>query len=374
MKNVKKKLLTMMFLLVGASLLLIGCKKTKTNESTKKQTATTESVDLEEQQKEADESTIKGDIDPYINDSKKSVVEYQNSTIDLFSYSGVISYNAYKNRTYVGNFQWTVPNDTEDKKDNIVKCLDNLYGSHKQTKINKLSKNMSYVWNVSKTHKNLQTIICSYDFNVIAVNGYGVQYGSSVFDAENPKMDAYAAYKIATSLALKDLEKKDDGYYYDNKLRLVTDDVNKIEKDGEIPSDVVFNKLCYLIEGTGIGYNNWDEWKDYVFDPAPENDQVFKNKISRIKKDFPTYQHHLKLAKKFNKLKSVKGTLELDEGLIADYQFTISNLSKCAKEMGISQEMLGYILADFDYAYSDIQFNENKTQCSITHNNDEMFE
>lgn len=48
------------------------------------------------------------------------------------------------------------------------------------------------------------------------------------------------------------------------------------------------------------------------------------------------------------------------------FEFVISDVSVCADEMGISEEMLGYILALFDEYSADVNFEDNTCHFSLT--------
>ena len=69
------------------------------------------------------------------------------------------------------------------------------------------------------------------------------------------------------------------------------------------------------------------------------------------------------IMKKFESSSVVNGEFDYESNTIGKYNITISNLSECAKEMQISEEMLGYIIAFLSEYTDDITF-ENNT-CTI---------
>lgn len=62
---------------------------------------------------------------------------------------------------------------------------------------------------------------------------------------------------------------------------------------------------------------------------------------------------------KFESLKSVSGQYDYDYGKLGKYSLDISDMSDCAKEMQISDVMLGYIFAMLDEYAVEISFNKN---------------
>ncbi len=60
--------------------------------------------------------------------------------------------------------------------------------------------------------------------------------------------------------------------------------------------------------------------------------------------------------KKFEKLKSINGSFNHSS---KKYNFTINDTSDCAKELGISEEGLGYILAMLDEYAPKTSFSGN---------------
>lgn len=65
----------------------------------------------------------------------------------------------------------------------------------------------------------------------------------------------------------------------------------------------------------------------------------------------------------FEGLSCIDGTFDYGNN---KYEFIISDVSICAVEMGISEEMLGYILAMFDEYSADIQFGNGSCYFSLT--------
>lgn len=69
---------------------------------------------------------------------------------------------------------------------------------------------------------------------------------------------------------------------------------------------------------------------------------------------------------KFEKMNSVQGDFDFDYGKFGKFNIEIADLSSCAKEMQISDEMLGYIFAMLDEYGTKITFDGNYCHIEYT--------
>jgi hypothetical protein len=153
---------------------------------------------------------------------------------------------------------------------------------------------------------------------------------------------------------------------------LTQDSQKDIELDmynGMMPPDAVYIKLLYYIEGSYILQNGWSSYSPYIFDPIPKNYEQFKQKREKIKSLFKTSKSSPNLYRHLKRLHSVKGTFDINNGLAAGCDFKITNIKKCAKELHISQECVGYILAYLDAHNCEVAFNSNHNSCTVVNQN-----
>ena len=68
------------------------------------------------------------------------------------------------------------------------------------------------------------------------------------------------------------------------------------------------------------------------------------------------------IMKKLQTLNCVSGVFDFENW---KYAFTISDLTECAKEMMISEEMLGYILAELSEYAPEVSFDGNSYSFSL---------
>lgn len=92
------------------------------------------------------------------------------------------------------------------------------------------------------------------------------------------------------------------------------------------------------------------EWTNKTdFEPYVENASKFIVSNNQIKA----------IMKEFQLLGSVSGEYDFDYGKFGKYTIDIYDLAACAKEMKISEEMLGYILAMLSEYAPTISFDNN---------------
>lgn len=188
-------------------------------------------------------------------------------------------------------------------------------------------------------------------------------------EAVKTESATYDAYIIATTLTKKDLriENTSTGrkYYYQN-IPLLSEDVdwieNSINKEGTVNQGAIYRKLAKLLVGYTIRLNNGNSYSKYIF-----GDDITAEKFSQyapIVAEFITEEDSLyHILKKFESLECVEGNFDYANNI---WSFTIDDLTQCASEMQISEEMLGYIFAFLDEYAPTITFKGNS--CSFEYN------
>lgn len=188
-------------------------------------------------------------------------------------------------------------------------------------------------------------------------------------ESKQTESAVYDAYIIATTLTKKDLriENTSTGkkYYYQD-IALLSEDVdwieNPINKEGTVNQGAIYRKLAKLLVGYTIRLNNGNSCSKYIF-----GDDITADKFSQyapIVSEFITEEDSLyHILKKFESLECVEGNFDYANNI---WSFTIDDLTQCAREMQISEEMLGYIFALLDEYAPTITFKGNS--CSFEYN------
>lgn len=167
-------------------------------------------------------------------------------------------------------------------------------------------------------------------------------------------------YTIATTLTKYDLSKDSLGMYSYDGITLLTDDCEWVDswlnKNGSVESGALYRKLAAYIEGFNNGFNNGSSFSKHILGFSTNSREEFAPYVS----DLATYivkEDSLKcIMSKFSTLSTVSGKIDTNAN---SYNFKITDLKKCAEELKISEEMLGYILADLDEYGPTVEFGKN---------------
>lgn len=172
-----------------------------------------------------------------------------------------------------------------------------------------------------------------------------------MINENSAKLTTQDAYLTAINLNKKDLEVKNTpiGKYYSYKgLDLLTEDCEFIDAfyntSGSVDQGAIYRKLAMCLEGFNFG-NSFESYVNFIVDDSPTKDE-FAEKVD----DLMTFitaddDRMIKVMKKLETLESVNGSFDHDN---KKYAFTIVDTKKCSNELGISEEMLGYILGMLD--------------------------
>ena len=193
-------------------------------------------------------------------------------------------------------------------------------------------------------------------------------------ETEPSKISAtYSSYLTATTLTKANLKKENSAtgtkYYYQD-LPLLSEDVdwieNPINKEGTVNQGAIYRKLAKLLEGYAIRMNNGSSYSKYIFGDTVSTDEF--GQYATIVSEFVTNEDSLyHILKKFESLECVDGNFDYAND---SWSFNIPDLTQCAKEMQISEEMLGYIFAMLDEYAPTITFDGN----SCTFEYESMFD
>lgn len=186
---------------------------------------------------------------------------------------------------------------------------------------------------------------------------------TTIPETEPPKISAtYSSYLTATTLTKANLKKENSAtgtkYYYKD-LPLLSEDVewieNSINKEGTVNQGAIYRKLAKLLEGYAIHMNNGGSYSKYIFGDTVSTDDF--GQYATIVSEFITSEDSLyHVLKKFESLECVEGNFDYANN---SWSFTVPDLTQCAEEMQISEEMLGYIFAMLDEYAPTITFDGN---------------
>lgn len=140
----------------------------------------------------------------------------------------------------------------------------------------------------------------------------------------------------------------------------VDDDLNTT---GSVEAGAIYREVGNLLEGFDEGLNNGENYCEMVFGvPFGSKDALIpyvESAEDLYKEKYPM----VSIMKKFESLDSVSGDFDFDYNYTGKYSIVIENTTDCANEMMISEEMLGYVIAELTEYAPDISFDGNK--CTI---------
>ena len=177
------------------------------------------------------------------------------------------------------------------------------------------------------------------------------------------------AYDKATNLTVNDLKKDSLGGYEYNGLSIVETDrewiANSLNDKGTVEAGALYRSMATQLEGyTFASYNSWKGSVVPVlfgFD-KPEMKDELNPYIDNVKDYIVLDKPFKKVMDKLASLSCIEGTLNIDTG---EYDFRITDLTQASKEMKITEEGLGYILAMINEYGATVEFGDNSYKCKM---------
>ena len=171
-------------------------------------------------------------------------------------------------------------------------------------------------------------------------------------------------YNVATTLTKFDLTKNSLGQYVYLNLPFSDDECawidNPLNVGHKVHPGALYRKMAMCLEAFSIG-NNWKSYASYIIGFVPENRSDFEPYAENLKRFITTEDNPMEsVLKEFEAISVVSGSFDYENG---SYDFEISDLTVCAEEMQVSEEMLGYILAMTTEYAAEISFDANS--CTV---------
>lgn len=198
------------------------------------------------------------------------------------------------------------------------------------------------------------------------------QENTSITKNTDDSSEVELAYMEATNLRIDSLEKNSKGTYSYNGLTLLSDDTDWLDtewgKDAEyLNSGALYRSYAKKLEGFYVlGESMYGMWKGNVknifgFD-APETWEEMKPYVDKVFPYIRTNDYFISMMDKFSKLESFEGTIDTINGI---YDFRIKDVEKATSELGITQEMFGYMIAALEEYAPNVNFEGKVYQFSL---------
>lgn len=224
-----------------------------------------------------------------------------------------------------------------------------------------------------------QTYISVQDGQYIIINNArmilnGVDISNNADESElsettKPNISISAAkttYESAITATKEDLTGSKGKWYYDG-IPLLSDDCEWIDsslnKNGTVSQGAVYRKIAKMLSGSDFKnkrfFYSYKDISELLLGFTPDTVDEYVPYGENASKFIVVDNQLEAIMQKFESLKSVSGQYDYDYGKLGKYSLDISDMSDCAKEMQISDVMLGYIFAMLDEYAVEISFNEN---------------
>lgn len=185
----------------------------------------------------------------------------------------------------------------------------------------------------------------------------------------------YQAYTIAANLNKSDLTQRysigDFVTWEYQGISITYEDCEFINasynQDGKVNQGALYRasaeSLSRLLDlhrqDTDVKYS---EESSMIFGYVSESQDDFVNQAEVVVAFITPDNSLVNILKAFESISCVDGSFDFENN---SYVFTISDLSQCAAELTISDEMLGYMIAILEEYPSDIEFDENSCDIDI---------
>lgn len=170
------------------------------------------------------------------------------------------------------------------------------------------------------------------------------------------------AYNIAISLTKKDLVGSKGNWMFKN-IKLLSEDCKWIDStlntNGTVNQGAIYRKMAMLLEGFQSKLNKYTDYSEILLGFTPDSRDEFVLYADNAMTFIVTSQPLKPIMQALEKVSCVKGEFDYDKNTLGVYDFTITDLSVCANELKISEEMLGYTLAMLSEYAPTISFEDN---------------
>lgn len=176
----------------------------------------------------------------------------------------------------------------------------------------------------------------------------------------------YDTYTTATTLTKYDLSYNSYlNIYGYNDIAFLSEDCDWIDsplnKDGSVEPGAFYRKLANCLVGFSMG-NDWDSYARHILGFTPNSRDEFAPYVDSLSTFITRDDTLTNVMQKFETISYVEGNFDYSNN---SYHFTVSDLSACAGEMGISEEMLGYIFAMLSEYAPTINFQGDSCTFSL---------
>lgn len=169
-------------------------------------------------------------------------------------------------------------------------------------------------------------------------------------------------YNTAISLTKKDLTGSKGNWKFKG-IKLLAEDCDWIDSSintkGTVNQGAMYRKIAKLLEGFQSKLNNYTDYSEILLGFTPSSRDEFIPYADNAMTFIVTTQPLKPIMQALENVSCVNGEFDYEKNTLGVYDFIITDLSACAKELKISEEMLGYTLAMLSEYSPTISFENN---------------
>lgn len=186
------------------------------------------------------------------------------------------------------------------------------------------------------------------------------------------------AYTTAITLTKSSLDKSNrykDGetsiswsyeglYFTDDDCEWIN---NALNSKGTVNQGAIYRAMAVILDNYDTElYSDYSKYSEILIGSTPDTMDDFLVYVTNANKFICNEDSLISIMRALQQSNSVSGTFDYDKNQLGVYDFTISDVSKCAADLKVSEEMLGYILAFLDEYAPDIAFDGNSCHIKYT--------
>lgn len=129
----------------------------------------------------------------------------------------------------------------------------------------------------------------------------------------------------------------------------------------------IYRAMAFILDDYNTElYSDYSNYSEILIGFTPNTMDDFLAYANNANKFISNEDSLINIMKALQQSGSVSGTFDYDKNQLGIYDFTINNLSECATDLKVSEEMLGYIIAFLDEYAPDITFDGNSCNIKYT--------
>lgn len=129
----------------------------------------------------------------------------------------------------------------------------------------------------------------------------------------------------------------------------------------------IYRAMAFILDDYNTElYSDYSKYSEMLIGFTPDTMDDFLVYANNANTFICNEDSLISIMKALQQSNSVSGTFDYDKNQLGVYDFTINNVSECAADLKVSEEMLGYILAFLNEYAPDITFDGNSCHIKYT--------